>query len=555
MAEKEKEITEDVIDVDAKIADAVAPAVAAALKADREAVAQAEADEKEAAKAQLDLLANAATEAATEANAEMRERFGVPEDVEDDKLDEWIAGQNKAKGRPLAPSSGAPEADSTRISVGSEFDHVDTFDLALRYETMKTFGGQPSDRFLGALADRAQKMAGEEDTLYIKNGQAVKVPAIDWAAVKPVPLTTEELRAENGRPGADKTSDVISKHGYEQFRKVAQKTELMFSTDAGFGDEWVPTLMNAQLWRTVRLNAAVLGLFEQFEMPSQPYVLPTESTDPTIYKVPEATAQSQMAATAPSFIDSKIGTAAITFSAGKMGALSYWSEEQEEDGIIAFEPQIRDQYGLAIAHGIDEILISGDETTATANIVNDGATQAATSRFLVLDGLRHQPLVTTTADKRDAGALTIDDFGATAALLGVAGKWGLNPADLVWLMDGGVWHKARLLGEVLTQDKFGAMATVFNGQLGSLFGSPIIVSENYALTAADGNIDNSGGSNTKGSFLCVNKRFVKVGWRRRPRIRVERLPFSDAAYIVGSSRFDIGFKEAGGVGISYNVTV
>jgi HK97 family phage major capsid protein len=355
--------------------------------------------------------------------------------------------------------------------------------------------------------------------------------------------------------GADKAADPISKRGYEQFEQIAKANELVYSTQSSAGDEWVPTLMNAQLWRTVRLNAAVLGLFEQFDMPSQPFDMPTESTDPTIYKVAEATAQSQMTASAPSFVDSKPGTAKVTFSAGKMGALSYWSDEMEEDSIIAFEPQIRDQYGLAIAHGIDDILINGDETTGTPNINSEGSAIATDSLYLILDGLRHQPMVTTTADKRDAGALTIDDFGATAALLGVAGKWGLNPADLVWLMDGGVWHKARLLGEVLTQDKFGPMATVFNGQLGSLFGSPIVVSEDYPLTDATGNVDGTAGDNVLGSFMCINKRFVKVGWRRRPRIRVERLPFSDAAYIVGSARFDIGFKEAGGVALSFNVTV
>ena len=289
-------------------------------------------------------------------------------------------------------------------------------------------------------------------------------------------------------------------------------------------------------------------------MPSQPYQYPSESTDPIFYLASETTAESQLVLDAGPFTDSKLGTAQVVFTAGKMGAISYWSEEQEEDGLIAFEPQIRDQYGIKVAHAIDEVLISGDETTATTNIFTQGTTHQ-TSHLLMLDGLRHEPLKTTTADKRDAGVLTIDDFGATKALMGTAGKFGLNPADMFWLMDGGVWHKAELLGEVLTQDKFGAMATVFNGQLGNLFGSPILVSEDYALTDATGDIDDTAGENILGSFMAINRRGIKVGWRRRPRVRVERLPFADAAYIVSTARFDIGFLSAGFVAISYNITI
>jgi hypothetical protein len=299
----------------------------------------------------------------------------------------------------------------------------------------------------------------------------------------------------------------------------------------------------------------VLNLFEQVEMPSQPYDYPVESTDPTFYKVSEATDEAHLVLTGGPFTDSKPGTAKATFSAGKIGAISYWSEEQEEDGIIAAEPQFRDQYGIKMAHSLDEILISGDESTGSSNISYDGASIGATSRFLILDGLRHEPLITTAADSRSAGALTVDDFGATQALMGVAGKFGVNPNDLVFIMDPAVWHKAKLLPEVLTVDKFGSMATVLTGQLGGLLGVPLLVSEDYGLTDSAGKISSTGGNNTLGSFLCVNKRGVLVGWRRRPRIRVVGLPGAEARYIVGSARLDVQYREAGMVGLSYNVTV
>lgn len=472
--------------------------------------------------------------------------------------DEPEADEAPVAEQPLAPSTGAEEVAPV-IRVGSPYDRLSTMDLALRYEHLKAFGIEPSDEMWRALAVRVQEMDNTEDVVGIKNGQEVKIPALDWNELTPRQWTlTERAEADVFRGKVKRTdigADPITKGGLMQMRLLAAKAnELVYSTQANAGDEWVPTLMNAQLWRTIRLQSVVLGLFESFDMPSNPFDYPAESTDPVFYKMSETTGESQLVIDAGPYTDSKPGTAKLTFTAGKLGAISYWSEEMEEDGIIAVEPQFRDQYGISVAHDIDKVLISGDTTTATTNIFSEGATNTTASN-LILDGLRHEPMITTTADKRDGGVLTIDDFGATQALMGTAGKFGVNPADLVFLSDPAVWHKAKLLGEVLTVDKFGAMATVITGQLAGVFGSPLIVSEDFGLTDATGHIDGTAADNTKGSFLCVNKRGILVGWRRRPRVRVERLPFADAAYILTSARLDLKAKEAGMVALSYNLTV
>lgn len=463
----------------------------------------------------------------------------------------------RKNGRPTAPNVGVPVNVIDSIKVGSPYDRLDTLDLCLRYEIMRSYGKRPSVKHWRALGERAVKMSREEDTLYIKNGQAVKKPAIDWQGLTPRGLDLNEINSDlfASKGLGDRSEDNVTPTGIKQLHAFVKSNELVYSTQANAGDEWVPTLMNAQLWRTVRLNAGVLNLFDQIDMPSQPYDYPVESTDPVFYKVGEATDESQLILTGGPFTDSKPGTAKVTFSAGKIGAISYWSEEQEEDGIIAAEPQFRDQYGMKMAHVIDELLISGDEATGSANISYDGASISAASRFLVVDGLRDQALVVTSTDSRDAGALTIDDFGATQALMGVAGKFGVNPNDLVFILDPAVWHKAKLLPEVLTVDKFGSMATVLTGQLGALLGVPLLVSEDFGLTDTAGKISSTGGSNTKGSFLCVNRRGVMVGWRRRPRIRVVGLPGAEARFIVGSARFDIQFREVGMAALSFNVTV
>ena len=476
---------------------------------------------------------------------------------------------------PQAPPGyfAAPQQPPLAVKVFSRYDRLSTMDLAMRYEVMRSYGKNPSERFIHALEDRAKKMAREEDVVAIKGGQPVMAPAIDWEAIAPTNLKVEEMTGLNeeilsvkgqaqrfGRAGGyDAPIDTVTNRGVGQLAFIAAKAdELSYSTQANAGDEWVPTLMAAQLWREIRLNAAVLGLVQQYDMPSQPHDLPVESTDPIFYKVGETTNEIQLildAATAP-FKDSLLGTGKVTFTAAKFGGISYWSEEMEEDSIIRFEPQIRDQYGIKMAHMIDEVLISGDETTGSTQISFNGASITSASRFLGLDGLRHSPLVTTTADSFDAGALTFSDFISARSKLGTAGKYGVNPSNLVYISDPGVFFQAMLLDEVVTVDKMGGAATILNGQLGSIGGIPLVVSEDFSLTDTSGYIDGATpANNAKGSFLCVNKLGWRIGWRRRPRIRVVGLPGADARYIVSSTRFDIQPFKIGMASLGYNVTI
>ena len=69
--------------------------------------------------------------------------------------------------------------------------------------------------------------------------------------------------------------------------------ELSHSTQTSFGDEWVPNLWSAQVWQQARLSNVILPLFRAIEMPSNPFHLPVEGTDPTVYFVPETTGEGQ----------------------------------------------------------------------------------------------------------------------------------------------------------------------------------------------------------------------------------------------------------------------
>lgn len=496
--EEKKEITLD--ELTEKVSEGVVGQVIEALAAKKKAEQEAAQAEQE----RVDVIKKAAVE---EYQAELQSKV--------------------TKGEKLPFEHPAPPEPQGTIYVASKFDRVPTGDLAIGYMLMQAMGQPISELYHKALTARAGKLH--------KEGK------IDYGALWD-PETSQAARQQVG---------------IKELMEVASKAAINETTTAGVGGNWVPTLASAELWREIRLEAKVLPLFDQFDMPSDPYDYPSESTDPTFYKVAETAADTSMVFGASHPVAaSTIATTKVTFDAGKLGARTHWSTELDEDSIIAIQPQFRDQFGIKMAHTIDEVLISGDETsgTSTLNISRRGGTAGTTNVILTIDGLRHEPLFNTTADATAGGVLTIDDFVTARSLMGTAGKYAVDPAQLVYICDPGVWYQAVKLDEVLTVDVIGTQATILKGQLGSVMGIPLVVSEDYGLTSALGYITKAGGD-TKGSFLCVNRRGWKVGWRRRPRVIVKAYPEFDAFLVLALVRFDIEPLHTEMCTVVYNVTV
>ena len=111
------------------------------------------------------------------------------------------------------------------------------------------------------------------------------------------------------------------------------------------------------------------------------------------------------------------------------------------------------------------------------------------------------------------------------------------------------------LGEALTLDKFGPGFTFNSGVIERVFGSPVIVSDQYGLTDTAGKIHTTVGNNVLGSFMCIRPDQMMVGFGRKLTVEVVRVPVADAWYIVAhtSMAFDMATAEA--CALSYNITV
>lgn len=390
------------------------------------------------------------------------------------------------KGIPMEANKKLPlasQADATpRIAVSSEFDTLDAQDMIHGYMLMraaKSFQGV-SERYANALSH--------------------KIHGAGLSAIK-----------------AD---------------------ELAYSTQTGFGDEWVPELWSQQIWKKARQDNVVLPLFRSIEMPSNPFDLPIEGTDPSVYFVPETTGESNLSLGSGNTIpDSKVGSGKVQLTAKKLALRVGFSSELVEDAIVPVLNIYREQAMRAIADSIDHLLLNGDDTTsATGNINSDDAAPNSTDRFLAFDGLRKLPIVTNTANKVDMGNVAPTLAKMREARFTMQSKYSARPSDLAWLVDGGTYAQLLGLSEFLTMDKAGALATAQTGQIGFIDGIPVFITAEMPLTMSDGKVNTASGTNDRGTALCVYRPGWFVGYRRRIAVNVDYIPYYDSYQMTATVR-------------------
>ncbi len=240
---------------------------------------------------------------------------------------------------------------------------------------------------------------------------------------------------------------------------IAQYQRALDSTTAAKGDELVPTFEAAELWMDVNLDTLVLPLVPQIAMPTNPFDIPVQFGDTNWYP---STENVQVTTTDPS-----TGKATLTAYGVKTGVP--FSDELEEDSIIAFIPELRSNLVRNAAEVIDDVLLNGD-TTVTNNINADGATIAKSTAgkaqwLLGFDGLIHLPIVDNTGQAvNKAAAVDADVYNqilAKLARFAVPRRRG----EVVYVTDVNTATRSLSIAEFETLDVAGLRATLATGEI------------------------------------------------------------------------------------------
>lgn len=348
-----------------------------------------------------------------------------------------------------------------------------------------------------------------------------------------------------------------------QVRDSSGRVRAMDTAETGYGLELIGAQYVSSMWEAARNLDSLVSDIRTVPMAAPTVYVPINGEIPEMLYVSESTG-----AGATAYTSSKTPSNRVSLSAKKFTIQQVWSAELEEDSIVAFVPFLREMLAVSAAQHLGSAYYNGDTTNAgTGNINSDDADPADTKHYLAWDGIRHDWLVTTTANGiNQAGAFAAANVNvARGRLSGVDDdidaalktiNWGANPRELRLIADWST-YLAMLDGtdKVTTVDKYGAGATILTGELGSIYGIPIISPSYASKTEADGKASGTEASNTKGQITLFNPRAYLGGVRREVQLFMDRIQGTDQFLLeLYTRRGFTRFGTNGAAGI-YNITV
>lgn len=275
------------------------------------------------------------------------------------------------------------------------------------------------------------------------------------------------------------------------------------TTAGATGVSWIPDGWGTSLIDQLRLATPTVSLFDRFMMPEKTFKLPLLDSIGQAYLRTEGVTATESNAT----------TGNVTWTAVDIAHLMTFTDDAAADSIVAMLPMIRAAIVRSFSEAYANMIVNG--STAATHPDNDIHTGAAGLVAKGQDGLRHYCQKGTSVDVNGGGnALASADVLAARKLMG---KYGMGLTDVVVLTSTAGYLDLVGDTDVKTVDAYGSQATIVTGELGKVYGLPIVVDfavEDRQDAVADTGYNTSGGPNTFGCAVVVNRRFWRLGDRQ-----------------------------------------
>ena len=258
------------------------------------------------------------------------------------------------------------------------------------------------------------------------------------------------------------------------------------------------TQIGTRFMEDIRGNSTLMTLFPSMQLPTENYVLPYDATSLTATWVDAGATQTPD--------NNALTINPVAFKPKKLMAKLSWQYEEEADALLPVLPQIRMRLAEAMADALDAAVWTGNGTP----FYGIEAYAAGGS------------LNTTVADK--ASLVSQDVSNARLPM----GKYGYKNTDTVLCVNYNKYGQLVDDTNVVTIDKFGALATIHKGELARVWGMPIVVSD--AVTGVDSTNGYAG--------MIVHTPSFMFGWRNNIVIESDRNVENQTKVIVFTLRAD-----------------
>jgi len=238
---------------------------------------------------------------------------------------------------------------------------------------------------------------------------------------------------------------------------------------------YIPVGFSNRVLQLIRLQPSVPQLLPQVDMPTETFKIPLSISGINVAYVAAGTAITPSDASAQG----------VTLEAKKLAAAVEVADEVSEDAIVAVLPEFQTALAVAFAEGLENAVINGDASS------NDPLLK-------VWNGL------VKLAQQHD---VTTFDAASIMQAIALMGKLGVNPNEVVIVVNPNKYAEMVQWSEVSTVDKYGAQATVVTGELAKVWGRPVVVS-----AFVPSNVH----------ALVFNRRAFLLGMRRGLRVETQR---------------------------------
>jgi len=374
------------------------------------------------------------------------------------------------------------------------------------------------------------------------------------------------LLDQAGTPGAKYVMDEVDK-----------QAKAMADANAGYGAEWIPTYMSGSMVEDIWLSMTTPSLFTRMPMTGPNLTLPIRTSRARAYLVDEATTDTAVGDSTDYFANlinpSSMGTSNVTFTARKLGAVIFFSDEIQADSIIPMAQTLREEITYAHADAGEDAIINGTYGVSLSAVqgLMDNASGTSGDRLwsdtgagirdprAMFHGLRFSAFLSgvEVVDGAPSVAWATEGLDFYRNARKNMGKYGVaNMRDLAWLITPAQMIELLKLEQVVTMEKFGNNATILSGEIGRLDGIPLLMSPKIPTNlnnkgffsngtivtpgAGNGSLYNhaSNASAAMTTSILVNRRGYAIGDRQQLTVESERQPLSGQRYVMAVSRWD-----------------
>ena len=346
-----------------------------------------------------------------------------------------------------------------------------------------------------------------------------------------------------GEKHTPKLDLAIARHLAVAPRSIAAQVSKANYDGAGVGAELIPDQFLAELHMKFEVPTVVRSLFSEVQMTSntmlapridrggRPYINGNVSSDnPALYPV------------------STVSMGQTQITAKGLSTRYILDEELIEDSAVLLLPAMQRMIAKDMRDAVEDAIINGDAAATHQDAIASWNIRERWGAAGLGGSNDHRRLFTglRAASFDKATTLNVNAIDS-AKLLELISKLGeYAAADKVLIVSPEALYQNLLgLTEVITLDKFGPQATILTGQMGSIFGMPIVVSR-FLSDDLHTNGLFTGASATTG-ILCVSRESWNVFARRGIQIAQEQDIKSGAYNMVATERLTFGSLDADAV--------